>query len=147
MRMKFNSKYIIAFLLMMSSYAANAQRYSLYYSKTLYDGIQNPHHRSLDNCRAFASNFFLPSFNLDLSVTGDANGFIKSFLASENLSLLKFQNGTKYTNQISNQFNYNIFLMKINMGKKRAAELSFYSQLKTQTSISVNNGVFNFITC
>ncbi len=146
MRMKFNSKYIIAFLLMMSSYAANAQRYSLYYSKTLYDGIQNPHHRSLDNCRAFASNFFLPSFNLDLSVTGDANGFIKSFLASENLSLLKFQNGTKYTNQISNQFNYNIFLMKINMGKKRAAELSFYSQLKTQTSISANNGVFNFIT-
>ena len=146
MSMKFNSKYIIAFLLMLSSYAANAQRYSLYYSKTLFDGIQNPHHRSLDDCRAFTSNFFLPSFNLDLSVSGDANGFIKSFLASENLSLLKFQNGSKYTNRIANQFNYNIFLMKINMGKKRAAELSFYSQLKTQTSISVNNGVFNFLT-
>ena len=144
--MKFNSKYIIAFLLILSSYAANAQRYSLYYSRTLFDGIQNPHHRSLDDCRAFASNFFLPSFNLDLSVSGDANGFIKSFLASENLSLLKFQNGSKYTNQIANQFNYNIFLMKMNMGKKRAAELSIYSQIKTQTSISLNNGVFNFIT-
>jgi outer membrane protein OmpA-like peptidoglycan-associated protein len=144
--MKFNSKYIIAFLLILSGYAANAQRYSLYYSRTLYDGIQNPHHRSLDDCRAFATNLFLPSFNLDLSVSGDANRFIKSFLASENLSLLNFQNGSKYTNRISNQFNYNIFLMKINMGKKKAAELSFYSQLKTQTSISVNNGVFNFLT-
>ena len=146
MRMKFSSKYIIAFLLMMSSYAANAQRYSLYYSKTLYDGIQNPHHRSLDDCRSFASNFFLPSFNLDLSVSGDANGFIKSFLASENLSLLNFKNGSNYNNRITNQFNYNIFLMKINMGKKRAAELSFYSQLKTQTSLTLNNGIFNFIT-
>jgi outer membrane protein OmpA-like peptidoglycan-associated protein len=146
MSMKFNSKYIIAFLLMLSSYAANAQRYSLYYSRTLFDGIQNPHHRSLDDCRAFTSNFFLPSFNLDLSVSGDANGFIKSFLASENLSLLNFQNGTKYTNRIANQFNYNIFLMKINMGKKRAAEISFYSQIKTQTTISLNNGVFNFLT-
>jgi outer membrane protein OmpA-like peptidoglycan-associated protein len=144
--MKFNSKYIIAFLLILSGYAANAQRYSLYYSRTLYDGIQNPHHRSLDDCRAFATNLFLPSFNLDLSVSGDANRFIKSFLASENLSLLNFQNGSKYTNRISNQFNYNIFLMKINMGKKKAAELSFYSQLKTQTSMSVNNGVFNFLT-
>ena len=144
--MKFNSKYIIAFLLILSSYAANAQRYSLYYSRTLFDGIQNPHHRSLDDCRAFATNLFLPSFNLDLSVSGDANRFIKSFLASENLSLLNFQNGSKYTNRISNQFNYNIFLMKINMGKKKAAELSFYSQLKTQTSMSVNNGVFNFLT-
>jgi outer membrane protein OmpA-like peptidoglycan-associated protein len=144
--MKFNSKYIIAFLLILFSYAANAQRYSLYYSRTLYDGIQNPHHRSLDDCRAFASNFFLPSFNLDLSVSGDANSFIKSFLASENLSLLKFQNGTKYTNRITNQFNYNLFLMKMNMGKKRAAELSIYSQIKVQTTISLNNGVFNFLT-
>ena len=144
--MKFNSKYIIAFLLILSSYAANAQRYSLYYSRTLFDGIQNPHHRSLDDCRAFATNLFLPSFNLDFSVSGDANSFIKSFLASENLSVLNFQNGSKYTNRIANQFNYNIFLMKINMGKKQAAELSFYSQLKTQTSISLNNGVFNFIT-
>jgi outer membrane protein OmpA-like peptidoglycan-associated protein len=144
--MKFNSKYIIAFLLILSGYATNAQRYSLYYSRTLYDGIQNPHHRSLDDCRAFATNLFLPSFNLDLSVSGDANRFLKSFLASENLSLLNFQNGSKYTNRIANQFNYNIFLMKINMGKKKAAELSFYSQLKTQTSISVNNGVFNFLT-
>ena len=146
MSMKFNSKYIIAFLLILFSYAANAQRYSLYYSRTLYDGIQNPHHRSLDDCRAFASNFFLPSFNLDLSVSGDANSFIKSFLASENLSLLKFQNGTKYTNRITNQFNYNLFLMKMNMGKKRAAELSIYSQIKVQTTISLNNGVFNFLT-
>ena len=144
--MKFNSKYIIAFLLILSSYAANAQRYSLYYFRTLFDGIQNPHHRSLDDCRAFATNLFLPSFNLDFSVSGDANSFIKSFLASENLSVLNFQNGSKYTNRIANQFNYNIFLMKINMGKKQAAELSFYSQLKTQTSISLNNGVFNFLT-
>ena len=146
MSMKFNSKYIIAFLLILFSYAANAQRYSLYYSRTLYDGIQNPHHRSLDDCRSFASNFFLPSFNLDLSVSGDANSFVKSFLASENLSLLNFKNGSKYTNRIANQFNYNIFLMKVNMGKKQAAELSFYSQIKTQTTISLNNGVFNFLT-
>ena len=144
--MKFNSKYIIAFLLMLSCYVANAQRYSLYYSKTLFDGIQNPHHRSLDDCRSFASNFFLPSFNLDLSVSGDANGFIKSFLASENLSSLNFKNGTNYNNRITNQFNYNIFLMKINMGKKRAAELSIYSQIKSQTSLNLNNGIFNFIT-
>jgi len=144
--MKFNSKYIIAFLLILSSYAANAQRYSLYYSRTLFDGIQNPHHRSLDDCRSFATNIFLPSFNLDFSVSGDANSFVKSFLASENLSLLNFKNGSKYTNRIANQFNYNIFLMKVNMGKKKAAELSFYSQIKTQTSISLNNGVFNFLT-
>jgi outer membrane protein OmpA-like peptidoglycan-associated protein len=145
-RMKFTSKYIIAFLFLFVSYAANAQRYSLYYTRTLYDGIQNPHHKSLDSCRSWATNFFMPSFNLDLSVSGDANTFIKSFLASENLSVLNFPNGSKYTNRITNQFNYNLFLMKIRMGKKRDAELSFYSQIKAQTAISLNNGIFNFIT-
>ena len=89
--MKRLTKYIltpILFLMIVS--AANAQRYSLYYTRTLYDGIQNPHHRALDSCRAFASNLFfvVPSLNLDLSIDGQLNDVIKSTIASENLSKL-----------------------------------------------------------
>ncbi len=145
--MKKLTQYIFTFMLVLFAYTASAQRYSLYYTKTLYDGIQNPHHKSLDSCRSWATNFIiLPSFSLDFRITGDANNFIKSFLASENLSDLKFDNGTKYTNEISNKFNYNLFMLKIRMGRKRDAELSLYSQIKLETAFNINNGLFNFLT-
>ena len=126
--------------------AANAQRYSLYYTRTLYDGIQNPHHKALDSCRAFASNLFLfvPTLNLDLSIDGQLNDVIKSSIASENLSKLSLVNGGN--NTITNQLNLNLFMMKFRLSRKREAELGFYGQLKTQTGLNINNGLFNLIT-
>ncbi|MFN5706218.1 MAG: hypothetical protein ACK45U_10240, partial [bacterium] len=95
--MKLLTKYIfVAVLLLVIGTTARAQKYSLYYTRTLYDGIQNPHHRALDSCRAFSSNFFIfPSMGLDFSLSGEANDFAKAFLASENLTNLSLENGGK----------------------------------------------------
>lgn len=144
--MKLRTKYIFLFvLLMITGTTLKAQKYSLYYTRTLYDGIQNPHHKALDSCRAFSSNFFIfPSFGLDLSLSGEANDFVKAFLASENLTNLALENGGK--NTFNTRFNYNIFMMKIRLSRKREAELSFYSQLKTEAGFNINNGIFNFLT-
>ncbi len=135
------------FALIAFSYTASAQRYSLYYTKTLYDGIANPHHKSLDSCRSWASNFFIfPSMGLDFRLTGDINDFVKAALASENLSSMMLENGEGHDNIISNRFNYNLFMLKVRMGRKRDAEFSIYSQIKAETAISINNGFFSFIT-
>ncbi len=132
-------------LLMVLVSTANAQRYSLYYTRTLYDGIQNPHHRTTDTCRSWATNFFVfPSMNLDFSVTGQANDFIKAFLASENLSKLSLENGGD--NTFTNRLNYNIFMLKFRAGKKHGGEISLYSQFKMEAGFNMNNGIFNFIT-
>ncbi len=145
--MKRLTKYILTpILFIMIVSAASAQRYSLYYTRTLYDGIQNPHHRALDSCRAFASNLFfvVPTLNLDLSIDGQLNDVIKSSIASENLSKLSLVNGGN--NTITNQFNLNLLMMKFRLSRKREAELGFYGQLKTQTGMSINNGLFNLLT-
>lgn len=145
--MKRLTRYIYStVLLLMIVSAASAQRYSLYYTRTLYDGIQNPHHKALDSCRAFASNLFLvvPTLSLDFTVNGQLNEVIKSTLASENLSALSLTNGGK--NSISNQLNVNLFMMKQRLSRKREAEIGLYAQLKTQTAININNGLFNLLT-
>lgn len=144
--MKRLTRYIlmpILFLLIVS--AANAQRYSLYYTRTLYDGIQNPHHKSMDSCRSWATNFFIfPSLGVDMNLTGEANDFVKSFLASENLSELSLANGGK--NSLNMKMNYNIFMLKVRLSRKREAEMSIYSQLKMEAGFNINNGIFNFFT-
>lgn len=145
--MKRLTRYIlmpILFIMVVS--AANAQKYSLYYTRTLYDGIQNPHHKALDSCRAFASNLFLfvPTLSLDLSVDGQLNDVIKSTLASENLSKLSLTNGGQ--NSITNRLNLNLFMVKQRLSRKREAEIGLYAQLKTQTAVNINNGLFNLLT-
>lgn len=144
--MKQLTKYIfVAVLFLVIGTTARAQKYSLYYTRTLYDGIQNPHHRALDSCRSFSSNFFIfPSLGLDFSLSGEANDFVKAFLASENLTKLSLENGGK--NSFNMRMNYNIFMMKIRLSRKREAELSFYSQLKSEAGFNINNGIFNFLT-
>lgn len=145
--MKRLTRYIfLPMLFLMVVSAASAQKYSLYYTRSLYDGIQNPHHKSLDSCRAFASNFllFVPTLSLDLAIDGQLNDVIKSTLASENLSELSLSNGGK--NSITNRMNLNIFMLKQRLSRKREAEIGLYVQLKTQTAVNINNGLFNFLT-
>lgn len=126
--------------------AAQAQKYSLFYTRTLHDGFQNPHHKSLDSCRAFASNLFfvVPTFGLDFTVNGQLNDVIKSLLASENLTRLALSNGGD--NTINNRVDLNLLMMKFRLSRKREAELGIYAQLKTEVGINVNNGLFNLLT-
>lgn len=138
--------YIIAAILLCMAGSASAQKYSLYYSRTLYDGIANPHHKVLDSCKSWGTNFFIPSFGADFSLKGDANKLMRAAMASENLTNYPLPNTSGANNVIGTNLNLNLFMLKVRVGRKRDAEWSLGLQMRTQASIGIGNGLFNFAT-
>lgn len=144
--MKHYIKYFLSFFFFLLVFESGfSQRFSLYYTKTLYDGIHNPHHRSLDTCKSWSTGFFFPSFGIDVSIKGEANKIFKAALASENVSNYKLKYGSKYANHISSNFNYDIFMLKVRVGRKNDAEWSLGLQTKFRSDLSISNEFFNFL--
>jgi hypothetical protein len=77
-------KYLLIFCLLLGSSKLFAQQFAQYNTGTLYDSFENPAVRSFipDTSKMFASNFFFPTFNANISLTGDAQVTLKSRLAT-----------------------------------------------------------------
>src|SRR4051812_7237934 len=73
-----------SFLFLFSA-RAFSQQFSQYNTGTLFDSFENPSQRSFipDSSRQYASNFFFPSFNGNLSFSGDAQTPFKTRLFAD----------------------------------------------------------------
>jgi outer membrane protein OmpA-like peptidoglycan-associated protein len=146
-KMKNLIKFLIVAALLIAASNTYAQKFSHYYSRTLYDGVQNPHHRSLDSCSSWGiSAFFLPlpSFGLDIAVEGGVNDLGKAYIAGENLSDFPLP-GDK-SSRINPYVNMNLFVLKIRTSKRMQGEVFLSSQLRTEAGLTFGNNFFNFIT-
>lgn len=75
-------KYLLILFLLFSTSALFAQSFSQYNTGTLFDSFENPAQRAFipDSSRRFAFNLFVPNFDGNVSLTGDAQQTVKSRL-------------------------------------------------------------------
>ena len=77
-------KCLLIFCLLLGSSKIFAQQFAQYNTGTLYDSFENPAERSFipDSSRMYASNFLFPTFDGNISLTGDAQATLKSRLVN-----------------------------------------------------------------
>jgi hypothetical protein len=131
-----------------------AQQFSQYNTGTLYDAFENPSQRAFipDTSKKFASNFFIPSFNLNFFLSGDAQATLKTraFLYNYNNSDLKIGQGDRF-NRINENANVYILMLRMFSSLNGDEEMGFSWQLKsdgkgvlTDESIAAFNGPGSF---
>jgi hypothetical protein len=146
-------KLLFVLLLLFFSLDSFAQQFSLLNTGTLYDSFENPSQRAfiLDTSKQYAFNFFIPNFNANFFLSGNAQATLKSrlFLNQYNNSALAI-NPTKF-NHATENVNAYILMFKWFSSLKGDVEMGVSWQLKsdgkallTDASIAAFNGTGSF---
>jgi hypothetical protein len=149
-----NKIFIILFLIL-SSLSVSAQQFSQYNTGTLYDSFENPSQRSFipDSSRGVAFNFFVPNFDANFYLTGNAQRPLKSRVFGDhaiyNTSSLRIgQNALNHFNANANAYG---IMVKIFTSLNGNVEMGFSAQarvenrsLVTDESIAFLGGPANF---
>ena len=144
--------FFLCFLFLFSS-TAFSQQFSQYNTGTLYDSFENPSQRSFipDSSRQYASNFFLPSFNGNFFVTGDAQTALKTRILADAYDASAVPVGVgRYNNLQVNSSAY-LFMFKIFTNLEGSRELGFFIKTTaesrgriTNESVAIFNGFDKF---
>jgi hypothetical protein len=147
-------RFLIVFFLLFSASGAFAQEFSQYNTGTLYDSFENPSQKTFtpDTSRTYAFNFLVPNFNVNFSLSGNAQQTLKNRYAynAYNNSALQIGQGNKYNYVTTNANAYSI-MFKVFSSLDGNVELGFYTQTKldgrgafTDESIALLNGSADF---
>ena len=147
-------KCLLVLLLLSFSVKIFAQQFSLLNTGTLYDSFENPSQRAFipDTSKQYAFNFFIPNFNANFFLSGNAQATLKSraFLNKYDNTALAI-NPTRY-NHVTENLNAYLFMYKWFASLKGDEEMGISWQLRsdgkallTDASIAAFNGtgVFN----
>jgi hypothetical protein len=146
-------KFLLVLLLLFFSVKIFAQQFSLLNTGTLYDAFENPSQRAFipDTSKQYAFNFFIPNFNANFFLSGDAQATLKSraFLNKYDNSGLAIS-PTKY-NHVTENVNAYILMFKWFANLKGDEEMGVSWQLKsdgkallTDASVAALNGTGSF---
>src|SRR3954468_24974361 len=107
--------YLIALLLSCTIGFANAQHYSLFNTRSLLDGFENPAIRTftLDSSRMYASNFFFPTLSLSAANKGSAETVMRQLFNEGILDTRTLPIGTGARNQVFENTNIYLLTFKI----------------------------------
>lgn len=139
----FVKKLFYSALIIFCSTAANAQKYALFNTKTLFDAFENPAQKAftLDSSRKYASNFLLPYFSFNALNKGTSEPVIRNLsqtgvFDARSLPILKGDVNTFYQNTNIYVFTYRIF--KSHQYNK---ELGFAWQIQSDSYINYPNEI------
>lgn len=146
-------KTILISCLLLSTVKLFGQQFSQYNTGTLYDSFENPSQRSFipDSSRSIASNFFIPNFGANFSVTGNAQDAIldRFFSGYYNTAAVQVGQG-KYSN-IRSDANIYWGMLKIFTSLNGNREIGFSISSRTEArghitdeSLALFNGGTNF---
>ena len=147
-------KLLIVLSLILFSSRLFAQELSQYNTGTLYDSFENPSQKSFtpDTSRSYAFNFFVPNFDANFTLTGDAQQTLKNRYINNNYnnSALQIGSGNKY-NYVNVNANAYSIMFKAFSSFDGDVELGFFVDTKldgrgafTDESIALLNGSANF---
>src|ERR1700760_403305 len=126
-------KFFLVLFLFFFSAKIFAQQFSLLNTGTLYDSFENPSQRAFipDSSKMYAFNFFLPNFNANLFLSGDAQASLKSraFLDKYNNTNLNV-NQPRF-NHVTENANVYILMLRMFSSLQGDEEMGFSWQLKT----------------
>ena len=147
-------KILIVLCLVFFSSRLFAQEFSQYNTGTLYDSFENPSQKTFlpDTSRSYAFNFFVPNFNVNFSLKGDAQQTLKTRYINDgyNNSALQIGQGNRY-NYVNTNANAYSIMFKAFTSFDGNVEVGFYVDTKldgrgafTDESIAILNGSANF---
>lgn len=147
-------KILLVSCLILFSFKIFAQQFSQYNTGTLYDSFENPAQKSFitDTSKRYAFNFFVPNFNADFFLTGNAQTTLKTraFFNLYDTRALKIDQG-KY-NHFGASVNAYLLMFKAFQSFDGDTEMGFSWQLKgegrgvaSDESIALLNGTAAFV--
>src|ERR1700712_1307987 len=142
-------KILLIFCLSFIAVKGFSQQFSQYNTGTLYDSFENPAQRSFvpDTSKMYATNFFVPNFNGNFFLTGNAQTTLvsRAFGSKYNNSALLIGNGA--INHVNINANVYSLMFKLFASLDGAEELGIFTETRsegrgaiTDESIALFNG-------
>jgi len=132
--------FTLTFFVFLLHSALFAQQFSQYNAGTLYDSFENPSQKSFtpDSSRNVGFNLFVPNFNADLVLSGNAQELFKKrvFIGRYDESSLKLGQGN--LNHLNTNINAYAFMLKLYTSLDGDKEIGFAIQTKGE-----GHGVFS----
>jgi len=134
-------KTLLALFCLLSTTKIFAQQFSQINTGTLYDSFENPSQKvfTADTSKMFASNFFLPSFNLNFYLTGDAQAALKSRIFSNYYNTAALQVGKGRYNHVYANSNAYLLMFKVFASVNGDTELGFSINTKSEARSLVSD--------
>jgi len=137
-------KIIFALLSLLLFNKVDAQQYSLYNTRTLFDSFENPSQKAFqpDTSRQFAFNFFIPTFGFNTAFGGPAKNTVKSFIFGDSISSAGLTLGEHKTSRAFANMNIYIFMFRFYKSIKSNKELGLSWQVRSDNQLTVTNESF-----
>ena len=146
-------KLLLALFFLSLSVKTFAQQFSQINTGTLYDSFENPSQKvfTADTSKMFASNFFIPSFNFNFYLTGDAQTPLKTRIFSSYYNTAALQVGKGRYNHLNVNANAYLLMFKVFASVNGDSELGFSINTKSEgrslfsdESVLLFNGLGSF---
>jgi hypothetical protein len=136
--------FTLATFIILSAITANAQQFSLYNSRTLYDSFENPSQRAyqVDTSRRIAFNFFIPTISFNTTFSGPAESSFKTLLYNGLFNGRDLVLGQNRKNILTLNSNNYIAMLRILKSVKNYQEIGVSWQIRSDTRAEVTNEVF-----
>lgn len=133
--------YLLLFGFALINCSVKAQHYALYNTRTLFDALENPAIKAftLDSSSKFASNLFLPNFNINSAHKGDAQSVIRTLTNTGVLNTENLPIGTGSLNKAFANTNIHILNFRIFSSHKYNQEVGFAWQLRSDAYAEYTN--------
>jgi hypothetical protein len=134
---------LAAFFLLLI-FTANAQQFSLYNSRTLYDSFENPSQRAyqVDTSKRIAFNFFIPTISFNTTFSGPAESSFKTLIYNGLFNGRDLVLGQNRKNTLTLNSNNYIAMLRILKSVKKYQEIGISWQIRSDTRAEVTNEVF-----
>jgi hypothetical protein len=121
--------------------SVNAQQYSLYNTRTLFDSFENPSQKAFqpDSSRQFAFNFFIPSFGYNMALGGPAKGTIRNIIFHDSLGSAGLTLGKGKKNRAFLNLNTYLLMFKLYKSVDDNTELGFSWQVRSDGQATITN--------
>jgi hypothetical protein len=138
------SFFTLAIFIILSAVTANAQQFSLYNSRTLYDSFENPSQRAyqVDTSKRIAFNFFIPTISFNTTFSGPAESAFKTLIYNGLFNGRDLVLGQNRKNTLTLNSNNYIAMLRILKSVKKYQEIGISWQIRSDTRAEVTNEVF-----
>ena len=138
------SFFTLAIFIILSAVRANAQQFSLYNSRTLYDSFENPSQRAyqVDTSKRIAFNFFIPTISFNTTFSGPAESAFKTLIYNGLFNGRDLVLGQNRKNTLTLNSNNYIAMLRILKSVKKYQEIGISWQIRSDTRAEVTNEVF-----
>lgn len=136
--------FTLATFILLSAITANAQQFSLYNSRTLYDSFENPSQRAyqVDTSKRIAFNFFIPTISFNTTFSGPAESAFKKLIYNGLFNGRDLVLGQNRKNNLTLNSNNYIAMLRILKSVKKYQEIGVSWQIRSDTRAEVTNEVF-----